>query len=191
APELVIVVTLLVVLSLDLFLPRERKYWVATVAVAGVALAAVPLILLGVEGDARSMFGDSYVVDTFALVLKGLLIVGAYLVLLMSVSYIEGDRYYQGEYYLLILASLLGSMVMASGRDLIVLFIGLELTTSPLFMPAGCRTGDIRSNEASLKYFVLGVLSSALMLYGMSIVFGLTGSVGFAEIAVASADMAG
>jgi NADH-quinone oxidoreductase subunit N len=156
APELVIVATLLVVLSLDLFLPRERKYWVATVAVAGVALAAVPLILLGVEGDTRSMFDDSYVVDTFALVLKGLLIVGAYLVLLMSVSYIESDRYYQGEYYLLLLASLLGSMVMASGRDLIVLFIGLELTTSPLFMLAGWRKGDIRSNEASLKYYMLG-----------------------------------
>jgi NADH-quinone oxidoreductase subunit N len=191
APELVIVATLLVVLSLDLFLPRERKYWVATVAVAGVALAAVPLILLGVDGDTRSMFGDSFVVDTFALVLKGLLIVGAYIVLLMSVSYIESDRYYQGEYYLLILASLLGSMVMASGRDLIVLFIGLELTTSPLFLLAGWRKGDIRSNEASLKYYVLGVLSTALMLYGMSIVFGLTGSVGFAEIAVASADLAG
>jgi NADH-quinone oxidoreductase subunit N len=191
APELVVVATLLAVLSLDLFLPRERKYWVATLAVAGVALAAVPLILLGVEGETRTMFGGSYVVDSFALVLKGLLIVGAYLVLLMSVSYIESDRYYQGEYYLLVLSSLLGSMVMASGRDLIVLFIGLELTTSPLFLLAGWRKGDIRSNEASLKYYVLGVLSTALMLYGMSLVFGLTGSVGFAEIAAASADLAG
>lgn len=189
APELIVVATLLAVLSLDLFLPRAKKYWVATLAVAGTALAAVPLILLAVEGSTRSMFGDAFVVDTFALALKGLLLVGAYLVLLMSVSYIEADRYYQGEYYLLLLASLLGSMVMASGRDLIVLFIGLELTTAPLFLLTGWRKGDIRSNEASLKYYILGVLSTAMMLYGMSLVFGLTGSVGFTEIAVATADL--
>ena len=191
APEIVIVVTILAVLSLDLFLPRRLKYWTATLAVAGSALAAVPLIILAVEGGTRSMFDGSYVVDTFALVLKGLLVVGAYLVLLMSVSYIESDRYYQGEYYLLLLSSLLGSMVMASGRDLIVLFIGLELTTGPLFLLTGWRKGDIKSNEASLKYFILGVLSTAIMLYGMSLVFGLTGSVGLEEIALASADMAG
>ncbi|CAN5844881.1 NADH-quinone oxidoreductase subunit N [soil metagenome] len=191
APELVVVATLLAVLSLDLFLPRHQKFWVATLAVAGAALAAVPLILLAADGTTRSMLGDSYVVDTFALVLKGLLIVGAYLVLLMSVSYIESERYYQGEYYLLLLSSLLGSMVMASGRDLIVLFIGLELTTGPLFLLTGWRKGDIKSNEASLKFFILGVLSTAIMLYGMSLVFGLTGSVAFGEIAAASADMAG
>ncbi len=190
APELVVVATLLAVLSLDLFLPRHQKFWVATLAVAGTALAAVPLILLAADGTTRSMFDDSYVVDTFALVLKGLLIVGAYLVLLMSVSYIESARYYQGEYYLLLLSSLLGSMVMASGRDLIVLFVGLELTTLPLFLLAGWRKGDIKSNEASLKFFILGVLSTAIMLYGMSLVFGLTGSVAFADIAATSADMA-
>ena len=191
APEIVIVVTLLAVLSLDLFLPRPKKYWTATLAIVGTALAAVPLILLAVEGDTRAMFDDSFVVDRFALALKGLLLVGAYLVLLMSVSYIESDRYYQGEYYLLILSSLLGSMVMASGRDLIVLFIGIELTTGPLYLLAGWRKGDIRSNEASLKYFILGVLSTAMMLYGMSLLFGLTGGVGFAEIAAASGDFLG
>jgi NADH-quinone oxidoreductase subunit N len=191
APELVVVATILAVLSLDLFTSRRNKFWVATLAVAGTALAAVPLILLAVDGTTRSMFGGSYVVDTFALTLKGLLVVGAYLVMLMSVSYIESDRYYQGEYYLLLLASLLGSMVMASGRDLIVLFIGIELTTSPLFLLTGWRKGDMRSNEASLKYFILGVLSTAMMLYGMSLIFGLTGSVTFEGIATASADMGG
>lgn len=190
APELVVVATLLGVLTLDLFLPREKKFWVATLAVAGTALAAAPLILLAVEGSTRSMFEDSFVVDDFALALKGLLLIGAYLVLLMSVSYIESDRYYQGEYYLLLLSSLLGSMLMASGRDLIVLFIGIELTTGPLYLLTGWRKGDIRSNEASIKYFILGVLSSATMLFGMSLIFGLTGSVGFAEIAAASGDLA-
>ncbi len=191
APELVVVGTILAVLTLDLFLPRSRKYWVATLAVAGTALAAVPLIVLAVDGTTRTMFHGAYVVDTFALVLKGLLIVGAYLVLLMSVSYIESDRYYQGEYYLLLMSSLLGSMVMSSGRDLIALFIGLELTTAPLFLLTGWRKGDVRSNEASLKYFILGVLSTAMMLFGMSLIFGMTGAVAFGDLAVLSADMAG
>ncbi|HJR86238.1 MAG TPA: NADH-quinone oxidoreductase subunit N [Acidimicrobiia bacterium] len=182
APELILVATIVIVLALDLLLPRSAKYLTAIASVLGVSFAALPLLVLAVDGGSREMFDGSYTVDTFALVLKGLFIVAGYLVLLMSVAYIEGDRYYQGEYYFLILCSILGSLVMASARDLIVLFIGLELTTAPLFMLAGWRKGDMKSNEASLKYFILGVLSTALMLFGMSLVFGLTGEVSFAGI---------
>jgi hypothetical protein len=184
-PEIGIVVTILVVLALDLFLPRPLKYWTATVAVLGVTLSAIPLILLWASDPRIPMFDGSYVVDDFAIVLKGLFLVAGYITLLMSVSYIESDRYYQGEYYVLLLTSILGSMVMASSRDLIVLFIGLELTTSPLFMLAGWRKGDLKSNEASLKYFILGVLSTAILLWGMSMLFGVTGAVQFDEISVA------
>jgi NADH-quinone oxidoreductase subunit N len=193
APELIIVATLVVVLTADLFVRRQNKYRIAAFSVLAVPLATIPLIVMAVDGSTRSMFGDSFVVDTFALFLKGFFLIAAYLVLLMSVSYIEGDRYYQGEYYFLILCSLLGSMIMCSSRDLIVLFIGLELTTAPLFMLTGWRKGDIRSNEASLKYYILGVLSTALLLYGMSLVYGLTGSVSFTEIrqAVSNPDLAG
>lgn len=184
-PEIIIAVTILVVLSLALFLPRHLEYWTAAVAILGATLAALPLIFLFV-GDTRvPMFDGSYVIDDFALVMKGLLLVAGYITLLMSVTYIEADRYYQGEYYLLLLASLLGSMVMASSRDLIVLFIGLELTTSPLFLLAGWRKGDLKSNEASLKYFILGVLSTAILLWGMSMLFGATGAVQFGEISAA------
>lgn len=189
APEIIIVVTLLGVLSLDLVLPRPQKYWTATLAVAGSALALLPLGFLALQGDTISMFGGSYVVDEFALVLKGLFLISAYIVFLMSHHYIESERYYQGEYYFLLLASILGSLVMASSRDLIVLFIGLELTTAPLFLLAGWRKGDLKSNEASLKYFILGVLSTAIMLFGMSLLFGLTGEVTFAGIAEATQGM--
>ena len=189
APELIIVATMLLVLGLDLLLRREDKYWTATVSVAGTALALLPLGILAINGETISMFDGSYVVDEFALVLKGLFLVSAYIVFLMSHHYIESDRYYQGEYYFLLLSSLLGSLVMASSRDLIILFIGLELVTGPLFLLAGWRKGDVKSNEASMKYFILGVLSTAILLYGMSLVFGLTGEVGFAEIAAATAGM--
>ncbi|HVR77700.1 MAG TPA: NADH-quinone oxidoreductase subunit N [Acidimicrobiia bacterium] len=187
APELVVVATMLIVFTLDLVLPRARKFWTATAAVAGTAAAAVPLVILASEGTVRSMFDGSYVVDEFALVLKGVFIVAAYLVLLMSHHYIESDRYYQGEYYFLLLASVLGSLVMASSRDLIILFIGLELTTGPLYLLAGWRKGDVKSNEASMKYFILGVLSTAILLYGMSMLYGLTGEVTFAGLAGATA----
>ena len=187
APELVVIATMLVVFALDLVLPRAKKFWTATAAVAGTAAAAVPLVILASDGSVRSMFDGSYVVDEFALVLKGLFIVAAYLVLLMSHHYIESDRYYQGEYYFLVLASVLGSLVMASSRDLIVLFIGLELTTGPLYLLAGWRKGDVKSNEASMKYFILGVLSTAILLYGMSMLYGLTGEITFAGLAGATA----
>ncbi|MCB1246115.1 MAG: NADH-quinone oxidoreductase subunit N [Acidimicrobiia bacterium] len=185
APELVIVATMLVVFTLDLVLSRQDKYWTATVAVAGTALAAVPLVILAVDGQTRSMFDGSYVVDEFALVLKGIFVVSAYLVLLLSHHYIESERFYEGEYYFLLLASILGSLVMASSRDLIVLFVGLELTTGPLFLLAGWRKGDAKSNEASLKYFILGVLSTAILLWGMSLLYGLTGEVTFSGISAA------
>ena len=190
APELVIVVAILGVLVLDLLLPRPLKYITAVVAVFGVSMAAIPLLVMAVDGTTRAMFDGSFTVDTFALVLKAIFVLSAYLVLLLSVSYIERDRFYQGEYYFLILCSLLGSMVMASSRDLIVLFIGLELTTAPLFLLAGWRKGDVKSNEASLKYYIIGVLSAALLLYGMSLVYGLTGSVLFEDIRAAVADPA-
>ncbi|MGH8947910.1 MAG: NADH-quinone oxidoreductase subunit N, partial [Acidimicrobiia bacterium] len=190
SPELVVVATMLGVFALDLILPRARKFWIATVAVAGTAIAAVPLVILAADGTVRSMFDGSYVVDEFAVILKGLFIVSAYIVLLMSHHYIESERYYQGEYYFLLLASVLGSLVMASSRDLIILFIGLELTTGPLYLLAGWRKGDAKSNEASMKYFILGVLSTAIMLYGMSLLFGLTGEVTFAGLAQATSGLA-
>ncbi|MCI0677489.1 MAG: NADH-quinone oxidoreductase subunit N [Actinobacteria bacterium] len=191
APELIVAATMIVVLALDLILPRPQKFWTATVSVAGTALALVPLAVLAIDGEARAMFDGSYVVDEFALVLKGLFLISAYVVFLMSHNYIESDRYYQGEYYFLLLASVLGSLVMASSRDLIVLFIGLELVTGPLYMLAGWRKGDVKSNEASMKYFILGVLSTAILLYGLSLLFGLTGEVQFGALAEATAGRAG
>lgn len=190
SPELIVVATMVTVLALDLILPRAKKYWTATVAVAGTALALVPLAVLALDGEVRSMFDGSYVVDEFALVLKSLFLVAAYIVFLMSHNYIESDRYYQGEYYFLLLASVLGSLVMASSRDLITLFIGIELVTGPLYMLSGWRKGDVKSNEASMKYFIVGILSTAILLYGMSFLYGLTGEITFSGLAEATAGMA-
>ena len=122
------------------------------------------------------MIGDSYVVDTFALVFKGMFLLTGYVVLLMSNRYIEEGDYHEGEYYFLILSSLLGMVVMASSRDLISIFVALELLSIPAYLLAGWRKRDLKSNEASMKYYLLGVLATGVMLYGMSLIFGATGS---------------
>lgn len=187
APEIVVAATALIVLGLDLFLARRSKYWTGVVAIIGMLGAAVPLIALAARDEAVTMFDGSYVVDEFSLVLKGLFIAAAYLVLLMSVAYLESDRYWEGEYYFLLVASLLGALVMASARDFIVMFVGLELVTGPLFLLSGWRKGDKRSNEAALKFFLIGVLSAAVLGWGMSFVYGLTGTVQFEEVSSAMA----
>ncbi len=190
APELILAATVLGALGLDLVLPEERKFLVASIGVLGLTLAAVPLLTLTLSGTERTLFGDSYVVDSFALVMKGLFVVSGYVVLLLSVGYVEEYRHYQGEYYFLLLSSILGAVVMASARDLLTLFIGLELVSGPVFLLAGWRKADLRSNEAALKFFLIGVLSTAIMLYGMSMVYGLTGEITFSGIRAASAALA-
>jgi len=194
APELIIGVTLVATILADLVLPERLKYLVGVTAVLGLVAAAVPLLTVAFCGDitgctdtgTRVMFGGSYMVDDFALVLKGLFIVSGVLSLLLSVGYLESDDYYQGEFYFLLLASVAGALVMASARDLITLFVGLELVSAPAFLLAGWRKGDLRSNEASLKFYLTGVLSVAVMLMGMSLIYGLTGELTFAGIARAA-----
>ncbi len=182
-PEIILAVTLMAVITVDLMVPRSLKYLTAITAVVGTTAAFVPLITLALhDNPVRSMFDGSYVADEFALVMKALFLTAAYVVILMSFDYIDSERFYQGEYYFLLVASTLGAVVMTSARDLIILFIGLELVSGPLFLLAGWRKGSVKSNEASLKFFLLGVLSAAILLYGMSFLYGLTGSVTFEGI---------
>jgi NADH-quinone oxidoreductase subunit N len=176
APEIVLTASLVVVLLLDL-VAEERGRW-ATSSVAGIGLLAslVPVVTLAVDGSDRVLFGGAYVVDDFALVLKALFLLAGYVTILMSTDYIAEGDYYEGEYYFMLLSSLLGMTVMASSRDLITIFIALELLSIPAYLLAGWRKRDLKGNEASLKYYLLGVFATAVMLYGMSLVFGVTGS---------------
>ena len=191
APEIVLTVVVTAVLLLDVAVDEDRKYLVTQLAGVGALASLVPVIFLAVDGDDRSMFGGAYVVDDFALVLKGLFLLTGYVVLLMSTNYIEEGDYYEGEYSFMLLSSVLGMVVMASARDLITIFVALELLSIPAYMLAGWRKRDPRSNEAALKYYLLGVLASAVMLYGMSLVFGVTGSTVLARIGREVAGSAG
>ena len=96
--------------------------------------------------------------------------------MLLSTNYIAEGDYWEGEYYILLLSSVLGMMVMASARDLISIFIALELLSIPAYMLAAWRKRDLKGNEAGMKYYLMGVFASAVMLYGMSLIYGFTGT---------------
>jgi NADH-quinone oxidoreductase subunit N len=182
-PIAIISATIVVVLIADFFFEYRGRFKTQQLASFGVLAAMIPVITLAVAGDTRVMFGGGFVVDDYSLVFQGFFLVAAYVTMLLSVDYIGDGDYYQGEYYVLLLTSLLGMMVMASARDLITIFVALETISIPTFVLAGWRKHDPKSNEAAIKYYLIGVMSSAVMLYGMSLVFGLTGKTRLVEIA--------
>ena len=182
-PEIALTAVAVIILLVDLFLDETRKYWITTIAGVGVALSGIPILTLAVNGNDRTMFGGGYVVDNYALLLKGLLLVSAYVVLLLSSLYLSEGDYYEGEYSFLLVCSLLGMVVMCSSRDLITIFVALETMSIPAYMLAGWRKRDLKSNEAAMKYYLLGVIASAVMLYGMSLVYGVTGATLLTDIA--------
>ncbi len=191
APEIVLTLVLAVVLVADLFLDSSRKWLLPNIAAFGLVAAMVPILSLALsDTEVRSMVGGAYVVDNFALVLKALFLGVGFVVLLMSTNYIEDGDYYEGEFYFLLLSSLLGMVVMSSARDLITIFVALETLSIPAYMLAGWRKRDLKSNEASLKYYLLGVLASAIMLYGMSLIYGFTGTTVLKDIGVQMAGSA-
>jgi NADH-quinone oxidoreductase subunit N len=173
SPELVLTFAACVVLVVDLFLPDDAKWIAMPLSAAGIigTLAAVVSLI----GSDRLTLGGSFEVDSFALVFKGLFCVIGLVILAMSFHYFRTGTYYQGEYYFLLLSSLLGGLVIASARDLVSIFIAIELISIPGFIMTGLRKRDPKSNEATLKFFLFGVLSSAVMLYGMSLIYGITG----------------
>ena len=188
-PEIIVASTAAVVLVADLFLRNRRKWLAMPLSFAGVVAALAATLTLA--GETRETFGGTYVVDNYAVLFKVFFLSVALLVLLLSLRYFQEGRFYQGEYYFLLLCSFLGTMTMPSSRELLMLFLSLELVSAPAFLMAGLRKMDPRSNEAALKFFLISVLSTAIMLYGMSLVYGLTGTTRLQGIAEALAGPAG
>ncbi len=187
APEMVLSGVLVVMLLVDLLVEETKKYLVGTVAGLGLLGAMIPIVTLALQGHhTREMFGGAYVVDPFALALKALFILSGYVVLLIATTYIEEGDYYEGEFSFLMVSAILGMVVMSSARDLITIFIALELLSIPGYLLAGWRKRDVKSNEAMLKYYLLGVLATGVMLYGMSLIFGFTGSTLLTDIGQAT-----
>ena len=173
-PELVLTAGSLVVLIADVLLPRRSGGWLAwiTLIVIGATLASlVPFRETRVE-----VANGLIAVDQFALFFKIVFLAAAALTVLMSVRYLEIEGASPGEYYFLILCATLGMMIMAGGIDLITIFIGLETMAVSFYILAGFIKPNQRSNEAAVKYFLLGAFSLGILLYGMSLMYGLSGT---------------
>ena len=174
APELTVLAWGALVTIVDLIgLERTRRFMPSLTGI-GFLLAMIPVLTLWDLSDElpRVLFDGAYVVDHYALVLKALFLISAYVIVLISTNYMAEGDYYDSEYYQLISASVLGMMVMTSARDMVSIFIALELVSIPAYMMAAWRKRDLKSNEAGLKYMLMGVFASGLLLYGMSMLYG-------------------
>ncbi|MCK4368636.1 MAG: NADH-quinone oxidoreductase subunit N [Dehalococcoidales bacterium] len=180
-PELTLAATAIVVILLDLVIPR--KGWLVVVSLAGVVVAAGFTIAMW-GGSSQAIFNNMLAVDNFALFFKLLFLAIAALVILASVDYVSKFSRFQGEYYALVLLSALGMMLMAATAELISIYIALELASISLYVLVGFLK-DPKSTEASLKYLLLGAVASAVLLFGMALVFGFTGQTQLGEIAQA------
>jgi NADH-quinone oxidoreductase subunit N len=184
APEIVVAAGICVLLLADLFIADRSKWLLSSVAGFTLLGAFIPVLTLALsDNGVRSMFDGRYVVDDFSLILKGLFLLSGYVIVLLSTTHIEEGDYYQGEYWVLMLSSILGMMMMTASRDLVSIFVALEFLSIPAYMLAAWRKRDQKSNEAGVKYFLLGVFASALMLYGMSLLYGVTNSTLLTDLA--------
>ena len=175
-PEIVMTAVALIVLIADLLI--KKKEVLALFSIVGVAAVAHTL-----AGSSGVTFGGMFISDGYSTFFKIIFLVNVILSVLISIKYIAVERVNYGEYYSLILFSTIGMMIMASAGDLIVLYLGLELMALSTYVLAGFIRHDIKSNEAALKYFLLGAFSSAFLLYGISIIYGLTGTTDLKAIA--------
>lgn len=183
APELVLVATIVLVLLADVVLLERARPIVSALSGLGLLGALIPLLTLTASDvEVRSMFNGAYVVDSTSLLLKAVFLVSAYVVVLLSTNYVADGDYWESEYYTVLVCSVLGMTVMASARDLISIFVALELLSIPAYMLAAWRKRDPKSNEAGMKYYLMGVFASAVLLYGMSLLYGWSGSTLLSEI---------
>jgi NADH-quinone oxidoreductase subunit N len=183
-PEMVLAVGAMVLLMAAAFGIGGRARAIDTTAI--LLLIATAFLVAWLPEGKLVTFGGSFIVDDFARFLKLLALAGSAAAILMSFTYFAAERQQSFEYPILILLSTTGMMMLISAGDLIALYLGLELMSLALYVVAALNRDSERSTEAGLKYFVLGALSSGMLLYGASLIYGFTGAVSFAEIAKAA-----
>jgi NADH-quinone oxidoreductase subunit N len=173
-PELIILICACATLILDLLLRRRQHLVIAAFSFLGVVVALLTCIPLA--GTTVTTFSGLYALDGFSLFFKVLFLLVAALTILISPRYLIIEDMPAGEYYALILFSTIGMMIMAAGVDLLAIYIGLELMSLSIYALAGFVKRDPKSIEAALKYFLMGSFSSGVLLYGLALLYGLTGT---------------
>ncbi|MCZ6904670.1 MAG: NADH-quinone oxidoreductase subunit N [Acidobacteria bacterium] len=173
-PELVLAGFAILIMVTDPFLRPSRRKWLGIVALVGTGAAAAATVLMA--GQTGTAFGGMILGDAFSVYFRFLLLAIAALTLLSSLGYVEREGFPPGEFYALILFGTVGMGLMVASAELIVVFLGLEMSSISTYILAGYRRQDSLSNEASLKYFLLGSFATAFFLYGIAFVYGLTGT---------------
>ncbi|WP_458760831.1 NADH-quinone oxidoreductase subunit NuoN [Afipia sp. TerB] len=179
-PEIVLALGAMVLLMVGAY--RGARTVGTVTVLAAVLLVVTGLVVLWLPAGKLATFGGGFVVDDYARFLKVLALIGSFVTLILSRGYLS-DQSKIFEYAILVMLSTVGMMVLISAADLIMLYLGLELMSLALYVVAASHRDDAKSTEAGLKYFVLGALSSGMLLYGASLIYGFTGTVSFAGIA--------
>ncbi len=194
APELILTAIACLALVMEVILPYKLSKWTAYFSLAGIALALISLVAqfreLGGTFSLNSLqaltpadgFYGMVHIDGFALVFRAIFLVAAALTIAISIRYLDIEREQHGEYYALILFATVGMMFLGSGYDLISLYIALELMAVTFYVLVAFTKRQRRSNEAGMKYFLLGAFSSGILLYGMSLLYGIAGSTNLGQM---------
>ena len=180
-PEITLVLGAMVLLMLGVFRGRDASEIISWLSI--VLLIVVAGLVLFIPATGKVAFDGAFMIDAFSRFMKFLTLVGSAAVIFMSFDYMRHARLVKFEYPILILLASVGMLMMISANDLIALYLGIELQSLALYVLAAFRTDSLRSSEAGLKYFVLGALSSGMLLYGCSLIYGFTGTTGFSGIA--------
>ncbi|MCZ6801289.1 MAG: NADH-quinone oxidoreductase subunit N [Nitrospirae bacterium] len=182
SPEIFLTIWLCVVLAVDFSIKNINHEVLAYMSVGGLLVTLGNLIWLDTSGITGALFHDMFVLDRLALFFKIIIVIATTLVILMSIDYIKRFKFFKGEYYFLVMMSGLGMMFMASAQDLLSVFVTLEFSTFGFYVLVAYLRDDVRSSEAGLKFFILGVFAAGLLAYGISLVYGSTGTLIFSEM---------
>ncbi len=181
-PELIVALAGIVVMVYDSFFPKDRTT-TGIISLVGLAASGVWLAMMWVEPQPAGTWSGMIAHDNLRLSFSFVFLLVSALTVLISTVWVERENVPVGEYHALLMFATFGMMLMASGNDLVVIFLGLETLSIATYVMCGLRRGDLRSNESAMKYFILGSFASAFLLYGMALVYGATGSTNIPEIA--------
>lgn len=186
-PEMILTFWICLILVVDFAFPRLPKEQLAYLSIGGLTITLGCLAWFDAAGITGTLFADMFVVDRMALFFKMLIVLATILVIVASVEFVHRFTFFRGEYYFLVAMSALGMMFMASANDLLSVFVTLEFSTFGFYVLVAYLRGEAASNEAGLKFFILGVFAAGLLAYGISLVYGETGKLVFSDMTSAQA----
>lgn len=186
-PEMILTFWICLVLTVDFAFPLLPKEQLAYLSIGGLAITLGCLAWFDATGITGTLFANMFVVDRMALFFKMLIVAATILVIIASIEFVQRFTFFRGEYYFLVAMSALGMMFMASANDLLSVFVTLEFSTFGFYILVAYLREDAASNEAGLKFFILGVFAAGLLAYGISLVYGETGKLVFSDMVSAKA----